>query len=113
MQVKGIVIHHSSCPSINGKGYDFFITKNGTIIPALEPTEAQYIHICLEGDFSKSINSFSLELREMMFILSKLVIRLATVNGFHPENIVPHSESCPAAYFPWSQLVISPKDEYH
>ncbi|MDF2714248.1 MAG: hypothetical protein K0R28_1173, partial [Paenibacillus sp.] len=34
MRPTGITIHQSVCTSINGKGYDFYITRSGAIIPA-------------------------------------------------------------------------------
>ncbi|MCR8634418.1 N-acetylmuramoyl-L-alanine amidase [Paenibacillus radicis (ex Xue et al. 2023)] len=113
MQFFGIVIHHSICPSINGKGYDFFITRNGSIIPSSEQTDPLYIHICLEGDFSDHRHPFSLEEKEQFFLLNKLVLRLADTFKFQHDDIFPHTISCPGAFFPWSQLVISSEDRYH
>ncbi|MDF2964574.1 MAG: hypothetical protein K0S39_6309 [Paenibacillus sp.] len=113
MQFFGIVIHHSKCPSINGKGYDFFITRNGSIIPSSEQTDPLYIHICLEGDFSEIRHIYSVEEKEQFFLLNKLVLRLAETFRFQTDDIFPHTISCPGAFFPWSQLVISAEDRYH
>jgi len=113
VQYYGIIIHHSVCPSINGKGYDFFISRDGTIIPASEQTDPLYIHICVEGDFSEPRYSYTVKEKEQLFILNKLIIRLAEAWRFQPDDIFPHSISCPGAFFPWSQLVISPDDRYH
>ncbi|MCZ8520581.1 MULTISPECIES: N-acetylmuramoyl-L-alanine amidase [Paenibacillus] len=113
MQFHGIVIHHSVCPAINGRGYDYFITKQGSILPASEQTDPLYIHICLEGDFSARRTELSPEETEQFFVLGKLVLRLSSAHQFQPDDIFPHTVSCPGAFFPWSQLVISPKDRYH
>ncbi|WP_248925378.1 N-acetylmuramoyl-L-alanine amidase [Paenibacillus hamazuiensis] len=113
MQFFGIVIHHSACPSINGKGYDFFISKNGTIIPASEQTDPHYIHICLEGDFHERRALLGAPEKEQLFLLSKLIHRLSQTHGFEPDDIFPHTVSCPGKFFPWPELVISPEDEYH
>jgi hypothetical protein len=110
----GIVLHQSACSSINGKGYDFYIAKNGTIIPSSVQTDPAYIHICLEGDFSVPMaEPLSLEQKEQLFLLNKLILRLSQTFQFKPSELRPHSISCPGAYFPWSQLVISPEDRYH
>lgn len=113
MRPNGITIHQSVCSSINGKGYDFYITRNGTIIPSSSPTEPSHIHICVEGDFSLPIEAASGLVEEQFFVLQKLVLRLAETFGFDPGNVISHTEACPGAYFPWSELVISPKDGYH
>ncbi|WP_284640313.1 hypothetical protein [Paenibacillus silviterrae] len=113
MQYYGIIIHHSACYSINGKGYDFFIAKNGTIIPSSDQTDPLYIHICLEGDFSKAHSEFTSEEKEQLFLLNKLVVRLAETFQFKPNELFPHTISCPGTFFPWGQLVISSEDRYH
>lgn len=114
MRPTGIILHHSVCPSINGKGYDFYVTKQGMIIPSPDPTEPERIHICVEGDFSASSrdNMYG-ESREQLFVLQKLMLRLAETFGFGPGEIAPHANTCPGALFPWAELVISPKDGYH
>lgn len=113
MQFYGIVIHHSACSAINGKGYDFFIGKNGIILPSSEQTDPLYIHICLEGDFSGKRPELTASEKEQLFLLNKLVLGLSEKYSFEPGDIFPHSISCPGAFFPWSQLVISPEDRYH
>jgi len=34
MAFEGFMIHHSSCASINGSGYDFWIGADGSVTPA-------------------------------------------------------------------------------
>ncbi len=113
MQYYGIVIHHSACSSINGKGYDYFIAKNGDIIPSFEQTDPLYIHLCLEGDFSGPSAARTTAEKEQLFLMNKLILRLAKTYGFQPDDIFPHSITCPGGSFPWTQLVISPEDRYH
>jgi hypothetical protein len=113
MQYKGILLHHSACPSINGKGFDFFIAKDGAIIPSPEQTDAQYIHICLEGDFSTAPDLHSSELIEQLFILNKLISRLSSALGIHKDALIAHDSNCPGRCFPWPKLVISLQDGYH
>lgn len=112
MPYNGIILHHSVCPSINGKGYDFFITAEGSVIPAAERTDLHFIHVCLEGDFS-SLKHEPLLNKDQFFVLLKLVLRLSAGYGFRPEDIYPHSFDCPGPYFPWGELVISDQDGYH
>jgi len=50
---------------------------------------------------------------EQFFILQKLVLRLSEAFGFEPGDLISHTDTCPGAHFPWSELVISPKDGYH
>ncbi len=113
MRIKGIILHHSVCSSINGKGYDFLITKEGMIIPANEETDPNFIHICLEGDFGRRQRPFTSEQKEQLFLLHKLTVRMSDLLGLAGDQLYPHNLSCPGAYFPWSELVISPKDGYH
>lgn len=113
MRPTGITIHHSVCSSINGKGYDFYVTRSGTIVPAPEPTDPSSIHICVEGDFSRPDEAYAGVQEEQFFILQKLVLRLSETFGFEPGDLISHSDTCPGAHFPWSELVISPKDGYH
>jgi hypothetical protein len=112
MQYFGIVVHHSVCPSINGKGYDFFITRKGIVIPAMLQTDPNYIHICLEGDFSRSSDPDAGQ-QEQLFLLNKLRLRLSQTFGFGQDELFPHTRDCPGEGFPWSKLVISLKDGYH
>ncbi|MFE5317127.1 N-acetylmuramoyl-L-alanine amidase [Paenibacillus sp. NPDC056579] len=113
MQYYGIIIHHSACSSINGKGYDYFITRDGSIIPSSDKTDPLYIHICVEGNFSAPRTHLTPAEQEQFFVLNKLIIRLAEVYRFEPDDLFPHDISCPGPLFPWSQLVISPEDRYH
>jgi hypothetical protein len=113
MKVVGIIVHHSVCPAINGKGYDFLILKNGSIIPAPYPTDPSFIHICLEGDFSTPEQLELPETKEQLFLLTKLSVRLSQTLHFKHNDLFPHSNECPGASFPWPQLVISDKDGYH
>ncbi|WP_438445558.1 hypothetical protein [Gorillibacterium sp. sgz5001074] len=115
MKTVGVVVHHSVCPSINGKGYDFFIMKNGIIIPSSVQTEPGYVHICLEGDFAGMAGAElgSPERKEQLFLFQKLVIRLSRTLGFPLDHIQSHTESCPGKGFPWAELVISVQDGYH
>ncbi|PYI54978.1 peptidoglycan recognition protein family protein [Paenibacillus flagellatus] len=113
MRPNGITIHHSVCSSINGRGYDFYVTRDGTIVPSADATEASRIHICVEGDFSRPEEAASGQAREQVFVVQKLVLRLAETFGLDPGDLISHTDGCPGAYFPWSELVISPKDGYH
>jgi hypothetical protein len=112
MQYFGIIIHHSVCPSINGKGYDFLITKDASVIPAPHRTDPSYIHICLEGDFSEA-SALTPKQQEQLFILGKLKQQLCETFGFSHDDVFPHTNTCPGPTFPWSKLVISLKDGYH
>lgn len=113
MQVVGIIVHHSACPAINGRGFDYYIAKNGTIIPAPYPTDPSFIHICLEGDFSGPLYAESPQVKEQMFLFVKLALRLSETLGFPPGDWFPHDSMCPGPHFPWSQLVIFGEDRYH
>jgi hypothetical protein len=113
MKVTGIVIHQSACPSINGKGYDFFITKTGDVIPGAEPTDPGRIHVCLEGDFSLSDGLDRVETNEQFFVAAKLIARLAETFGFTVTELAPHNATCPGRWFPWGKLVLSISDGYH
>ncbi|TNJ67406.1 N-acetylmuramoyl-L-alanine amidase [Paenibacillus hemerocallicola] len=113
MRPTGITIHQSVCTAINGKGYDFYITRDGTIIPASESTDPTRIHICVEGDFSRPEETVSGLMEEQFFILQKLVQRISETFGFQPVDLISHTDKCPGKHFPWSELVISPKDGYH
>lgn len=113
MQMVGIIVHHSACPSINGKGYDFFIMKNGTIIPAPYPNDPSFVHICLEGDFSDARELEHGATKEQLFLFMKLALRLSETMRFDPADLYPHTDDCPGAGFPWTQLVISGGDGYH
>ncbi|MFC0214904.1 hypothetical protein ACFFK0_21070 [Paenibacillus chartarius] len=113
MPVVGVILHHSVCPSINGKGYDYFITRSGGIIPGSEPTSPEYIHICIEGDFHAPPHAMSQQLQEQLFVAQKLLLILAARHGFAANALLPHNEDCPGGHFPWTELVISAQDGYH
>lgn len=116
MKVTGIVIHHSSCSSINGKGYDFFVTKAGIVVPGVEPADpGGNIHICIEGNFAerKREAPLSAEAEEQLFIAAKLIDKLAESFHLGPDLLRPHHEGCPGLGFPWLKLVISASDGYH
>ncbi len=110
MKYMGIILHYSGCPSINGKGYDFYVAKDGSIIPAKEPVARDYIHICIEGEFSTAPFHWSIEGKEQLFLLSKLLIRLSGVFLWEQALILQHNDWCPGKGFPWDQLVISNED---
>jgi hypothetical protein len=114
MKVIGIVIHQSACSAINGKGYDFFITKTGGIIPASEPVDPDgRLHVCLEGDFSSPEGIGSREAEEQFFVAAKLIGQLSAAFDFSPAALTPHRDGCPGAWFPWGKLVLSISDGYH
>jgi len=112
MQILGFIIHHSVCPSINGKGFDFFICSDATIIPATIPMDEEYIHICFEGDYSKIVDLAPAN-QEQLFVAQKLLVTLALLYQIDPTQLFAHTESCPGSIFPWNELVISEQDRYH
>ncbi|WP_442601145.1 hypothetical protein [Paenibacillus sp. KN14-4R] len=112
MQCLGIIIHHSACPSINGKGYDYMVLSTGVIISLPEAADSQYVHLCIEGDFT-GFQEKSPQQREQLFMAHKLLLRLLSIFQLTEENVYSHCQTCPGGYFPWSQLVISAKDGYH
>lgn len=114
MKIEGIIVHESACGSINGKGYDFYVTKTGIVIPASEPTdEAGFLHVCIEGDFSASDGLGTVEGEEQLFVAAKLIAQLAAAFDLTGAAIRPHREGCPGARFPWGKLVLSESDGYH
>ncbi|MEI7024596.1 hypothetical protein [Paenibacillus sp. y28] len=113
MPVQGVILHQSVCPSINGKGFDFFVTQTGIVIPGAEQTDPGYVHICIEGDFDAPTDALSPALHEQLFLAHKLIQRLAAALEFSPSQVIPHSSTCPGRFFPWSMLVISDQDRYH
>jgi hypothetical protein len=123
MPYVGVVLHHSACPSINGKGYDFYITTSGAIVPGAEPTSPDYVHVCVQGDFGVHANngakaaaaygSAPIIPREQLFVLQKLLMKLAETHGFEPAALHAHNDACPGRRFPWGELVISAQDGYH
>jgi hypothetical protein len=113
MQPIGIIVHHSACPSINGKGYDWMVLQDGSIIRASERTSPSHLHVCIQGDFNQNITSVSTLEREQWFIGYKLITKLLEVYGLTADDVRPHGEGCPGSFFPWSELVISFHDGYH
>lgn len=113
MPYLGVIIHHSVCPSINGKGYDFYIDSHSNITPASEPSDPEYIHICIEGDFESFSPVLSPEAREQLFVLNKLLMSLFLRFQLTIDDVFPHTFTCPGKYFPWTELVISIQDRYH
>ncbi|CAH0118702.1 MULTISPECIES: N-acetylmuramoyl-L-alanine amidase [unclassified Paenibacillus] len=113
MQYEGFVIHHSACPSINGKGYDFMILRSGDVVPAPALTDPHYIHLCIEGDFSRFPPVLYPSELEQLFIARKLIARLSEVYRIPLGNTYSHDGQCPGLYFPWNELVISGSDGYH
>lgn len=112
MQIVGIILHHSICPCINGKGYDFLITKDSKVLLAPERTDPSFVHICLEGDFSKGLPLTAAQ-KEQLFVVQKLMEVLSSQIGFNAGHIYPHTLTCPGEKFPWEELVISSPGGYH
>jgi hypothetical protein len=114
MQYSGIILHQSLCSSINGKGYDFYIRKDGSVIPASEPTESEYLHVCISGDFSKNEKIDMQTVKEQIFVLHKLILSITRdMEVLMNIPVIPHSSKCPGPLFPWYELVISLQDGYH
>lgn len=114
MNYEGFILHHSRCPSINGKGFDFWVSVDGAIYAAPLLTDPDHIHICLEGDFSVASSVSPLPGRkEQLFAAGKLILELANRYQISPLIIEPHNNYCPGAFFPWNELVIYPSGGYH
>jgi len=114
MPYKGFILHHSHCNSINGKGFDFWIDPEGGTYAAPLLTDPDYIHICLEGNFTFRIKPESLSTqKDQLFTAGKLILELAERYQISPLIIEPHNDSCPSTFFPWNDLVIYPSDGYH
>ncbi|ASA22961.1 peptidoglycan recognition protein family protein [Paenibacillus donghaensis] len=114
MPYEGFIVHHSRCPSINGKGFDFWVGTTGLVYAAPLLTDAQRIHICLEGDFdSRGETSVQSSSEEQLFAAGKLILELAERYQIAPLNIESHNNYCPGAFFPWNELVVYPSDGYH
>jgi hypothetical protein len=119
MPYVGVVLHHSVCSSINGKGYDFYITRTGGIVPGAEPTSPDFVHVCVQGDFGEKAVADAAPgaapdlPREQLFVLQKLLLKLAEAHGFEPAALHAHNDACPGLRFPWGELVISAQDGYH
>lgn len=113
MLYEGFMIHHSACSSINGKGYDFWISSDSSIIVTPVLTDPEYIHICLEGHFNQAYELMSLKAKQQLFTASKLIMELSRRYEISPLYLYPHSQTCPGSHFPWNELVIYPSDGYH
>lgn len=114
MKYKGFILHHSQCPSINGKGFDFWIGESGNIYAAPLLTDPDNIHICLEGNYGEEETLPDQQLRrEQLFAAGKLILELSARYRISPLLVEPHDNSCPGAFFPWNELVIYPSDGYH
>lgn len=112
MGYTGFVMHHSCCSSINGKGFDFWVAKDGSVFAAPLMTDPERIHICVEGDFG-SPPAEPDECREQLFAVSKLVAQLSARYSIPVTGVISHDDSCPGPFFPWKELVIYPGGGYH
>lgn len=107
-------MHDSHCPSINGKGFDFWISRDGSIYAAPLLTDPEHIHLCLEGDFSKAESTpLPQDRKDQLFAAGKLILELSSRYRIAPLLIESHSETCPGSCFPWNELVIYPSGGYH
>lgn len=115
MKAAGFIIHHSACSGLNGRGYDYLITRSGIVVPAERlPVESDgHLHICIEGDFSRSGGAGDPNTEEQLFLAAKLIARLSFFGSIPIENVFPHSAGCPGEHFPWAKLVISISSGYH
>ena len=105
MGINGIVLHGSDCPDLDQNGYDFYLCRDGTVIPSNDFRDDDHLHVCIEGDFSAPIENQAL-VREQMFVLVKLVLRLASLFEFDPQQMIAHGDHCPGEQFPWHELKI-------
>lgn len=113
MAFEGFIIHHSSCASINGSGYDFWIGADGSVTPAPFLTDPSHIHICLEGRFDRSYDLLGTAEKQQLFIAGKLISELSRQYDISPLFLYPHTSDCPGKEFPWNELVIYPSHGYH
>ncbi|OKP71833.1 MULTISPECIES: N-acetylmuramoyl-L-alanine amidase [unclassified Paenibacillus] len=114
MEYKGFILHHSRCPSINGKGFDFWVGADGSIYAAPLLTDPEYVHVCLEGNFGEEDTLPPVSERGVqLFAASKLILELASRYQMDPLVVETHTKTCPGAFFPWNELVIYPADGYH
>ncbi|OMF96301.1 N-acetylmuramoyl-L-alanine amidase [Paenibacillus sp. FSL R7-0337] len=114
MEYKGFILHHSRCPSINGKGFDFWVGLNGSVYAAPLLTDPEHIHICLEGNYGEAKQLPQLpERQQQLFAAGKLILELSGRYEISPLTVESHSETCPGAFFPWNDLVIYASDGYH
>lgn len=105
MGINGVVLHDTACSEINGAGYDFYVCQDGTVRTSNTFRNDDHIHICVEGDFSQQIVNLGL-VREQMFVLVKLMLRLASAFQFDPEKLMAHGDDCPGEQFPWYELKV-------
>lgn len=101
----GVVLHDSACPARTRAGFDFYVCKDGTVVTSQDFLDDEHIHVCVEGDFSVPVTNTGL-VREQMFVLVKLVLRLASAFKFDPERLIAHGDQCPGEEFPWHELKI-------
>ncbi|PWK14435.1 peptidoglycan recognition protein family protein [Tumebacillus permanentifrigoris] len=108
MKFSGIVLHDSGCPNVRSKaGYDFFVGRDGLVTPSNDFTDDDHLHVCVEGDFDDPIPAEEyLLVREQMFTLVKLVLRLASLFEFDPQSMSAHGDTCPGEEFPWHDLKV-------
>ncbi|MFD2879297.1 hypothetical protein ACFTAO_30235 [Paenibacillus rhizoplanae] len=71
MDYKGFILHHSRCPSINGKGFDFWVGLNGSVYAAPLLTDPEHIHICLEGNYGEAEQLPGLPERQQQLFLRR------------------------------------------
>jgi len=105
MGISGIVLHDSVCPDLKRLGYDFFVCRDGTVLPSQKMRDDDHLHVYVEGDFSQPIENEPL-VREQIFVLVKLVLRLASLFEFDPQQMMAHGDHCPGEQFPWHELKI-------
>jgi hypothetical protein len=105
MAISGVILHDSACPEMRISGYDFYLRKDGTVVPSNDFRDDEYLHVCIEGDFSAPLENTSV-VREQMFCLVKLVLRLASLFDFDPQQIIAHGDTCPGEEFPWHELKV-------
>lgn len=89
------------------------ITRDGTILPSLNPRQGDSIHICLEGDFSRPVLPEDAVPAEQIYLFNKLLTRLAELHAIPYFRFASHDDRCPGTFFPWEKLVISAGDRYH
>lgn len=88
MAFEGFIIHHSSCASINGSGYDFWIGADGSVTPAPFLTDPSHIHICLEGRFDRSYDLLGTAEKQQLFIAGKLILELSRQYDISPFSFI-------------------------
>ncbi|WP_223879742.1 N-acetylmuramoyl-L-alanine amidase [Paenibacillus spiritus] len=105
MSYQGFVIHHSACPSINGKGFDFWVARDGGIHAAPLLTDPESIHICLEGDFGPGGSAGRDGAPpEQMFAAGKLILELSGRYRIPSGAVRSHDGVCPGSFFRGASL---------